>query len=280
MDAFKDAIFAHAVYYPVIEILSSIAIALVVWFGGVRALRGAGHHRHPGRVHPVRAAVLPPHPGPEREIQHPASRHGVERAHLQAARYAGRDRRSRRRRIRPPGPDASPSTTCGSPTANCPTQSARPACGDHGLDPARRLLHHRTGRDGRHRGAHRGREDHHHLLLMRFYDVQRGAIRIDGVDIREIACRSCAGATAWCCRTRFFSPARSRRTSAWAPPGSATNRSSSAAEQVNRRGFHPQPARQGYATEIQERGKHALHRAEAAHQLRPRPGARSADTDP
>jgi ATP-binding cassette subfamily B protein len=34
MDAFKDAIMAHAVYYPVVEILSSIAIACVIWFGG------------------------------------------------------------------------------------------------------------------------------------------------------------------------------------------------------------------------------------------------------
>jgi len=34
MDAFKDAIMAHAVYYPVVEILSSTAIACVIWFGG------------------------------------------------------------------------------------------------------------------------------------------------------------------------------------------------------------------------------------------------------
>jgi ATP-binding cassette subfamily B multidrug efflux pump len=34
MEAFKDAIMAHAVYYPVVEILSSIAIASVIWFGG------------------------------------------------------------------------------------------------------------------------------------------------------------------------------------------------------------------------------------------------------
>jgi len=39
MDAFKDAILAYAVYYPVIEILSSIAIASVVWFGGNEIMR-------------------------------------------------------------------------------------------------------------------------------------------------------------------------------------------------------------------------------------------------
>src|SRR5947207_1036955 len=41
MDAFKDAIMAHAVYYPVVEILSSIAIACVMWFGGNDVIRGA-----------------------------------------------------------------------------------------------------------------------------------------------------------------------------------------------------------------------------------------------
>ena len=34
MDAYKDAILAHAVYYPVVEVLSAIAIAGVIWFGG------------------------------------------------------------------------------------------------------------------------------------------------------------------------------------------------------------------------------------------------------
>src|SRR5271165_6956377 len=41
MDAFKDAILAHAVYYPVVEILSAIAIACVIWFGGNDVIRGA-----------------------------------------------------------------------------------------------------------------------------------------------------------------------------------------------------------------------------------------------
>ena len=40
MDAFKDAIMAHAVYYPIVEVLSAIAIACVVWFGGSQVLRG------------------------------------------------------------------------------------------------------------------------------------------------------------------------------------------------------------------------------------------------
>src|SRR5271167_2312703 len=39
MDAFKDAILAHAIYYPIVEVLSSIAIACVIWFGGNQVLR-------------------------------------------------------------------------------------------------------------------------------------------------------------------------------------------------------------------------------------------------
>jgi ATP-binding cassette subfamily B protein len=40
MDAWKDAILAHAFYYPVVEILSTIAIAAVFWFGGLRVVWG------------------------------------------------------------------------------------------------------------------------------------------------------------------------------------------------------------------------------------------------
>ncbi len=41
MDAYKDAIMAHAVYYPVVEVLSAIAIASVIWFGGNDVIRNA-----------------------------------------------------------------------------------------------------------------------------------------------------------------------------------------------------------------------------------------------
>jgi ATP-binding cassette subfamily B protein len=42
MIAFKDTIYAYALYYPAVELLSSIAIALVLWWGGFSVLaRGA-----------------------------------------------------------------------------------------------------------------------------------------------------------------------------------------------------------------------------------------------
>ncbi len=42
MEAFKDAIMAYAVYYPVVEVLSAIAIASIIWFGGNEILRHVG----------------------------------------------------------------------------------------------------------------------------------------------------------------------------------------------------------------------------------------------
>jgi ATP-binding cassette, subfamily B, multidrug efflux pump len=41
MIAFKDTIFAYALYYPAVELLSSIAIALVIWRGGFGVLSGS-----------------------------------------------------------------------------------------------------------------------------------------------------------------------------------------------------------------------------------------------
>jgi ATP-binding cassette subfamily B multidrug efflux pump len=40
MDAYKDAIMAHAVYYPIVEFLSATAIACVIWFGGNDVMYG------------------------------------------------------------------------------------------------------------------------------------------------------------------------------------------------------------------------------------------------
>ena len=54
MDAYKDAILAYAVYYPVVDFFSAIAIACVIWYGGLDVM--AKHsvtslaiefHRHP-----------------------------------------------------------------------------------------------------------------------------------------------------------------------------------------------------------------------------------------
>src|ERR1700733_549769 len=40
LEAFKDNIMAYALYYPAVELLSSVAIALIIWLGGGGVLRG------------------------------------------------------------------------------------------------------------------------------------------------------------------------------------------------------------------------------------------------
>jgi ATP-binding cassette, subfamily B, multidrug efflux pump len=44
MEAFKDAILAYSFYYPVVEVLSSVAIAAVIWFGGGQVIRSMTTH--------------------------------------------------------------------------------------------------------------------------------------------------------------------------------------------------------------------------------------------
>jgi ATP-binding cassette subfamily B protein len=40
MIAFKDTIFAYALFYPAVDVLSAVAIALIVWRGGIGVLSG------------------------------------------------------------------------------------------------------------------------------------------------------------------------------------------------------------------------------------------------
>src|SRR4029077_562371 len=61
MDAFKDAILAYSVYYPIVDLFSSVAIASVIWWGGLDVIRRISvttfeFTRHPLGLHPVAAA--------------------------------------------------------------------------------------------------------------------------------------------------------------------------------------------------------------------------------
>ena len=92
MIAFKDTIFAYALYYPAVELLSSVAIALVVWRGGFSVLaHGAVTIGVLAMFIQVFAAVLAADSGLERQVQHFAGGDGGVRADLQAAGYAAGD---------------------------------------------------------------------------------------------------------------------------------------------------------------------------------------------
>jgi ATP-binding cassette subfamily B protein len=56
--AWSDAIFAYALYYPIVEFLSSTAIALVIWRGGISVLRSTGHDPHAGIFGTVSIGIL------------------------------------------------------------------------------------------------------------------------------------------------------------------------------------------------------------------------------
>ena len=51
-------------------------------------------------------------------------------------------------------------------------------------------------------------------LIARFYDPSSGAVRVDGIDLREVDCAATGGSSASCSRIRSSSPARSPTTSA------------------------------------------------------------------
>ena len=55
-------------------------------------------------------------------------------------------------------------------------------------------------------------------LLMRFYDVEKGGVFVDGRDVRTYPKMSCGGNSAWCSRTIWCSSTPCGRTSALAGP--------------------------------------------------------------
>src|SRR4051794_37305493 len=62
MDAFKDAILAYSVYYPIVDLFSSVAIACVIWWGGQDVMRKISvttleFTRHPLGLRPVAAVA-------------------------------------------------------------------------------------------------------------------------------------------------------------------------------------------------------------------------------
>ena len=228
MDAFKDAIMAHAVYYPIVEILSSIAIACVIWFGGHDVLRGwvitgvavsfspktllAFHLVRNATTLGVLVAFMQYAQRFFRPIQDLSEKYNI----LQSAMAAGErvfklldapveiteapvtqtpDGPGRiefdhvwfaYRTVPASGdgnlPDSSSRT--GQPRAAVPTQAA-PGEPDWVLrDVSFTIEPGETVAIVGHTGA--GKTTIISLLL-RFYDVQRGAIRIDGVDVKQMA---------------------------------------------------------------------------------------------
>ena len=203
MDAYKDAIMAHAIYYPVVEILSTIAIALVFWFGGIRVIAGtvtvgvlvafmqyAQRFFRPiqdlsDKYNILQAAMA----SSERifklldtpvEIVSPA--HAVKavghgRIEFDHVWFAYRE-------LEPESTDGQPAGVSGNGSHSTTARGVDGSGYDWVLRDVSFVIEPgETIAIVGHTGA--GKTTIISLLL-RFYDIQRGTIRIDGVDIRDI----------------------------------------------------------------------------------------------
>ena len=211
MEAFKDAIMAYSVYYPVVEILSAIAIACIIWFGGNDVIRGVA-------TLGVLVAFMQYAQRFFRPIQDLSEKYNI----LQSAMAAGErvfklldtkiDVTSPAITKRPQGPGriefdhvwfaynvsghaggetsvlARPEATAAGGRAGTPVSPPRSSLNTTEPDWVLRDVNFvlepgETVAVVGHTGAGKTTLI---SLLMRFYDVQRGAIRIDGVDIKEM----------------------------------------------------------------------------------------------
>ena len=203
MDAFKDAIMAHAVYYPVVEILSAIAIACVIWFGGNDVIRGT-------TTLGVLVAFIQYAQRFFRPIQDLSEKYNILQSAMASSERIFKLLDTPAEISRPPSPRrpkdpaASSSTTCGSPIARCRHRSCggvttwgRPPpavrSSEARLPPVSPIGSSVTSASPSNPAkpsplsAHTGAGKTTIIsLLMRFYDVQKGAIRIDGVDVKEM----------------------------------------------------------------------------------------------
>ncbi|HKD79805.1 MAG TPA: ABC transporter ATP-binding protein [Candidatus Angelobacter sp.] len=207
MDAYKDAIMAYALYYPVVEILSSTAIALVIYYGGLGTLRNAV-------TIGVLSAFMQYAQRFFRPIQDLSDKYNI----LQAA-MASSERVFRL--LDTPVDITSPdqprpaagagriefdhvwfayrkleASVDGEPAPESPQLAVPASSNGHGPEPGAIETFDWVLRDVSftiepgetvaivgHTGAGKTTII---SLLMRFYDIQQGAIRIDGVDIREM----------------------------------------------------------------------------------------------
>ena len=211
MEAFKDAILAYSVYYPVVEIMSAIAIASIIWFGGNDVIRGVA-------TIGVLVAFMQYAQRFFRPIQDLSEKYNI----LQSAMAAGErvfklldtkiEVTSPAVTKRPQGPGriefehvwfAYNVSGHASGATSVPTRPEAAAAGGRvgTLVAPLSTLSQTTEPDWVLRDVNFVLEPGETIavvghtgagkttlisLLMRFYDVQRGAIRIDGVDIKEM----------------------------------------------------------------------------------------------
>ena len=214
MEAFKDAILAYAFYYPVVEILSAIAIASIIWFGGRDVIRGVA-------TLGVLVAFMQYAQRFFRPIQDLSEKYNILQSAMASAERIFKlldtpvEIKSPAVTKKPQGPgriefdhvwfayrtvpakSSGDGTTAKHVGADALVRPAgqSPAATPADLDWVLRdvsfvLEPGETIAVVGHTGAGKTTLI---SLLMRFYDVQKGAIRIDGVDIKEMALEDLRG---------------------------------------------------------------------------------------
>ena len=261
-DANLQAVFYHALFFPLLELVGAIAVSLIVWYGGRQVMWTGITLGHARRVHPVHAALLPPDHRPQRQVQRCSSRRWRRRERI----FGCSTPRSTPRRTRAPRPRST------AWTATAPRRSR----GAGRIDPARRsrvrrcvvriptastgccrgrLVARRAGRERSRSSAPLDRaRPRSSSLLMRFYDPQRGEIR----DRRPVArgpgtAVRCGGAIGIVLRTCSCSRARSRATSGSARAASSREALERASREVHADEFI-QRLPGGYDAAVVERG--------------------------
>jgi ATP-binding cassette subfamily B protein len=202
MEAFKDAIMAYAVYYPVVEILSAIAVATIIWFGGGDVIRGAA-------TLGVLVAFMQYAQRFFRPIQDLSDKYNILQSAMASSERIFKlldtpvDIESPAITKKPEGPGriefdqvwfsygvrGTAKDTLGKGGGSAPVASSGDGTAESGepdwvlRDVSFAIEPGETVAVVGHTGA--GKTTLISLLL-RFYDVQKGAIRIDGVDIKEM----------------------------------------------------------------------------------------------
>ncbi|HZD32690.1 MAG TPA: ABC transporter ATP-binding protein [Candidatus Angelobacter sp.] len=195
MDAFKDAILAHAIYYPVVEVLSATAIACVVWFGGNQVIRNTVSLG-------VLVAFMQYAQRFFRPIQDLSEKYNILQSAMASSERVFKLLDTKVEIVSPVKPQAPEGPgriefdhvwfayrTLAQAAEEAATKGEKvTAVAGHEYDWVLRDVSFTIGPSETvafvgHTGA--GKTTIISLLL-RFYDVQRGAIRVDGVDIREM----------------------------------------------------------------------------------------------
>jgi ATP-binding cassette subfamily B protein len=194
MDAFKDAIFAYALYYPVVELLSSIAIALVIWRGGFGVLANTVSLG-------VLIAFMQYAQRFFRPIQDLSEKYNILQAAMAASERVFKLLDSKPEIASPPAPVAGDRSgrvefrnvwftyqrLDGAQAARVATASEEELAGFADIEwilcgVSFTVEPDETAAIVGHTGAGKTTITG---LMMRFYDVQRGSILVDGVDVRD-----------------------------------------------------------------------------------------------